>query len=79
MASELETMFSQLAQNLSRELQQSQLLGQLVEERINSLDLLQLEKLVLRVAKHELRYIELFGAVLGLIIGFVQILLIRLF
>ena len=78
-ASELETMFSQLAQNLSRELQQSQLLGQLVEERINSLDLLQLEKLVLRVAKHELRYIELFGAVLGLIIGFVQILLIRLF
>jgi uncharacterized membrane protein YheB (UPF0754 family) len=78
-ASELETMLSQLAQNLSRELQQSQLLGQLVEERINSLDLLQLEKLVLRVAKHELRYIELFGAVLGLIIGFVQILLIRLF
>ena len=78
-ASELETMFSQLAQNLSRELQQSQLLGQLVEERINSLDLLQLEKLVLRVAKHELRYIELFCAVLGLIIGFVQILLIRLF
>jgi len=78
-AGELETMFGQLTKGLSRELQQSNLLGRVVEDRINSLDLLQLEKLVMRVTKDELRYIELFGAVLGLIIGLIQILILKLF
>jgi len=78
-AGELETMFNQLGSELSREMQQSNLLGQLVEDKINSFDLLQLEALVLRVTKHELRYIELFGAVLGLIIGVVQVLILKLF
>ncbi len=76
--SELETMFNQLGTELSRELQQSKLLGQLVEDKINSFDLLQLESLILKVTRHELRYIELFGAVLGLIIGLVQVLVFRL-
>lgn len=78
-ASELETLLGQVAAGLSRELQESQLLGQLVEEKINSLDLLQLEQLALRVAKNELRHIELFGAVLGLIIGLVQVLILSIF
>jgi len=33
----------------------------------------------MRVTKNELRYIELFGAVLGLIIGLIQILILKLF
>ena len=78
-ASELDTIFNQLGSDLGRELQESKLLGNLVEEKISSFDLVQLEGLVLRVTKNELRYIELFGAVLGFIIGLVQVLFLSLF
>jgi len=54
-------------------------LANLVEEKINSFDLFQLEELVLKVAKDELRYIEVFGALIGLIIGIIQVAFLTLF
>ncbi|APC08959.1 DUF445 domain-containing protein [Neomoorella thermoacetica] len=47
-------------------------LGDLVAEKINKLDLHQVENLIVEVAGRELRYIELLGGVLGFFIGLVQ-------
>ncbi|NMB21341.1 MAG: DUF445 family protein [Firmicutes bacterium] len=74
--SEIESLFDQLGHSLSHDLQSKRLLGKLVEDKINSFDLIHLEKLVLKVTKNELRYIEFFGAILGFIIGLVQVALV---
>lgn len=54
-------------------------LGTLVAEKLNILDLERVEELVVKVAARELRYIELLGGLLGLVIGVIQVLVIRLF
>lgn len=77
-AGEIDQLFTQLGKGLSRELQENNFLGNLVEEKIKSFDLVQLEGLVLKVAKDELRYVELFGGVIGLIIGIFQALFLAL-
>ena len=50
-------------------------LKQLVEDKINSLDLEQLEDLIIRLSKRELKQIEVLGGVLGFFVGLVQALL----
>ena len=45
---------------------------QLVRERLESFDLMQMERMVHQVARKEFRAIEIWGAVLGIIIGLVQ-------
>ena len=77
--SEIESLFAQLGDSLSQELQEQRLLSKFVEDKIASFDLIYLEELVLKVAKNELRYIELFGAILGFLIGFIQVALVSLF
>lgn len=77
--SEVDNLFVQLSENFSQELKDNKLLGNLVEDKINSFDLVHLERLVLKVAKNELRYIEFFGAILGLIIGLIQVAFITIF
>lgn len=72
--SEIESLFAQLSADLGQELKENRLLASLVETKLSSFDLLHLEQLVLKVAKNELRYIEIFGAVIGLVIGLVQVL-----
>ena len=47
-------------------------LKQKVRDRILAFELDQMERLVLRVAKKELRHIELLGGVLGFIVGLVE-------
>ncbi|MDR0880096.1 MAG: DUF445 family protein [Clostridioides sp.] len=44
----------------------------MVEEKINAFDLEELEDIILRIAKKELKHIEILGLVLGLIIGILQ-------
>jgi len=51
----------------------------IVVDRIEAFDLQRLERLVRRIAGAELKHIELFGAVLGFLIGLVQALLVRIF
>ena len=54
-------------------------LHKLVYERIDRFDLRQLEDVVLKVASQELRHIELLGAVLGFVIGAVQVAVMLFF
>lgn len=52
-------------------------IGEIVEEKINDLELENMEKLILSVTSRELKYIELLGGLLGGIIGLIQALIIR--
>lgn len=45
---------------------------QIVEEKIDNLDLLELENIILSIASNELKHIELLGLILGFIIGIIQ-------
>lgn len=47
----------------------------LVSDRINSLDMLRVERIILDVMAGQLKWINFFGAILGALIGFFQILL----
>jgi len=47
-------------------------ISQLVEQKINDFDLIELESIILSLSKRELKYIELLGGVLGLLIGLFQ-------
>lgn len=53
-------------------------IAQLVEDKINSFDLDRLERIIKDVAKREFTAIEIFGAVLGFVIGLLQLLLFLL-
>ena len=50
----------------------------MVEEKVNSLDLLQVEDLLMGIMKEQFKYINLFGALLGFFIGFINILAFKL-
>lgn len=50
----------------------------IVTEKINDLDLLELEKIIISVAKKELKHIEILGLILGLVIGLFQGIVISL-
>ena len=43
-----------------------------VEKKINAFDLTEIEQIILKVAKKELRYIEIIGFCLGGVIGLIQ-------
>ena len=47
----------------------------LVSDRINSLDMIRVEKIILDVMAGQLKWINFFGAILGAIIGFLQIII----
>ena len=49
---------------------------QMVEDKINDLDLYELEEIILRIAKNELKHIEVLGFALGFMIGIIQGLII---
>ena len=50
----------------------------MVEEKVNSLDLLQVEELLMGIMKEQFKYINLFGALLGFLIGFINLLALRM-
>lgn len=51
----------------------------MVEDKINSLDLNELEKMIRQVSSTELRFIEILGGILGFLLGLVQVAIILLF
>lgn len=53
-------------------------ISNMVEERIKSLELEEVERLTLELASRELKYIEYLGGILGGVIGLVQALLLML-
>ena len=50
----------------------------MVEEKVNGLDILQVEGLLMGIMKEQFKYINLFGALLGFLIGLANLLLLRL-
>ena len=52
-------------------------IGEMVEEKIDELELENMERLILSLTSRELKYIELLGGVLGGIIGLIQAVIIR--
>jgi uncharacterized membrane protein YheB (UPF0754 family) len=51
---------------------------QLVTDKVDSLDLLKLEGLLLSIMEEQFKYINLFGALLGFLIGLINLFLLRL-
>lgn len=72
LAKELPVMLDRLGANISQEMRSQINLRQIIEDRINALDIRMLERLVLDVAGRELGHIEIMGGVLGFLIGLVQ-------
>ncbi len=50
----------------------------MVEEKVNSLDILQVEGLLMGIMQEQFKYINLFGALLGFFIGLLNLLALRL-
>lgn len=53
-------------------------LSKLVEDRLNAYDIRHLERIIISVAKRELKHIEIIGGVLGFIIGLAQVAIVYL-
>lgn len=73
---------AQLMQLLCREVPQlvdSLDVSRMVEDKVNSLDILAVENLLLGIMQEQFKYINLFGALLGGIIGAVNLLVIGMF
>ncbi|MDD2463392.1 MAG: DUF445 family protein [Desulfobulbus sp.] len=52
-------------------------LKRLVTEKVDSLDLLQLERLLLSIMEEQFKYINLFGAFLGFLLGLINLVLVE--
>ena len=50
----------------------------MITKRVNSFDLRELERIILEISSRELKAIELYGGVLGFMIGIVQVMIILL-
>jgi len=59
-------------------LTQKSSVGRIVTDKINTLSMQEVEKLVLGVISRELRYVELLGGVLGFIVGLFQMLILMI-
>lgn len=68
-----------VADQLVGEVKENVSFSRIIEQKIMALDLKGLEKLVRDVASKELKHIELLGALLGFVIGLVQLALLLLF
>ena len=73
---ELDTHAGPFIDKVASEVEHQIHVKQLVEDRINELDLDELERLVHRIAAKEFRRIEFLGGVFGFMIGLLQLLLL---
>ncbi len=77
-----EGLFRQLAELLKNEvppLIETLNVNRMVEEKVNSLDILKVEGLLMGVMQEQFKYINLFGALLGFLIGLLNLLAFKLF
>ncbi len=80
--SELEAAICQLVEELLKKeaprLVETLNVKKMVEEKVNGLDILQVEGLLMGIMKEQFKYINLFGALLGFLIGFINLLALQL-
>ncbi len=69
---EIRSVIDELSEELIIKAKERINIREIVETKINELDLYELENLILKVAKKELKHIEILGLVLGFLIGIVQ-------
>ena len=77
-AGELESKLSTVLAGIGAEFANQIDVKDLVQDKINNFSSVKLEQLILEVMKKELKFIEFFGAILGFLIGLVQLLLVNL-
>ena len=65
-------LFDEVKKQLINKAREEIQLKQMVEDKINSLDLAQLEDIIIMLSKRELRQIEVLGGVIGFFIGLIQ-------
>jgi uncharacterized membrane protein YheB (UPF0754 family) len=82
MLEELESfIYQQLVEVLKKEvppLVETLNVRRMVEEKVNGLDLLQVEGLLMGIMQEQFKYINLFGALLGFLIGLLNLLVVGL-
>lgn len=72
LANELDRHLDQFIYQIQEQVVNESNLGKIVEEQIGTFDFVRLEELVLKIVSTELKHIEILGGVLGVLIGFVQ-------
>ncbi|GAV22652.1 DUF445 domain-containing protein [Carboxydothermus pertinax] len=72
---ELPSVVNKITLSLETDLQNKVKIGKLVEEKVLQFDLKTLEKILTSLMKTELSYIEIFGGVIGVVIGVMQVML----
>lgn len=75
----VEPAINDIGQDAIRTLKEKVDIQKIVEDKINELDLAELERIIISVAKSELKHIEILGLFLGFFIGLVQGLIVILF
>jgi len=74
----LREVIPELRERIKEEVLEKLTLKDVVEGKVNSFDFREFERVVMRVASRELRFVEIAGGVLGLIIGFIQLAVLKL-
>ncbi|SCH99309.1 MULTISPECIES: DUF445 domain-containing protein [unclassified Romboutsia] len=70
--SEVRVAINELSEEMINKAKERINIQEMVETKINELDLYELEDLIIRVAKKELKHIEVLGLILGFLIGIIQ-------
>ncbi len=73
-------LYAQLAELLKREvppLVDSLNVRRMVEEKVNTLDVLKIEGLLMGIMQEQFKYINIFGAFLGFLIGLINLVILR--
>lgn len=76
-----EGIYKQLAEVLKKEvppLIETLNVRGMVEDKVNALDILQVEELLMGIMKEQFKYINIFGALLGALIGLVNLIALRI-
>ncbi|WP_026486180.1 DUF445 domain-containing protein [Caldanaerobius polysaccharolyticus] len=76
---EFDKFFSEINRDFLKKVSQRVDVSRMVEEKINQFDIRELEEIIIKVANKELRGIIVLGGVLGLVIGFIQAILLVYF
>ncbi|MCT4619622.1 MAG: DUF445 family protein [Marinisporobacter sp.] len=69
---EADKMITELTEKLIHRATEKVKIAEIIEEKINDFELEKLEEIVLRIAKKELKHIEILGAIIGCVIGLIQ-------
>lgn len=67
-----EKIVTEFIENITKKAASSIEISKMIEDKVNEFDTEELERIVIKIAKAELKHIEVLGAVLGFIIGILQ-------